>query len=512
MKEDTAMSENPEPFMRANFFPGLQAGPAYWNSIGDYHFAKEKLYNRLFHGFGVISGYLDSLHVQAEKTKGGLLTLLVSRGAAIDGEGRPLFLYEPQALVLDPKKFRLPATVYVLMRYDERFEEFSRSAENADLEGYRKRLETAKLDIAGEIREPELEIELARVALAEEEGGAIGEIRNNDDFCDPGTNTLDYRFVPWASRVKKGVSAYLEKFIIDVLDYTRGVGASGCEALPLACLRSLQTTALSAKMITLACGVFFDDVIHLLQPFFDLDHQILFEIAEYEREHEEAGRLWTTKNSYEAARAAMYEFGDRLKTYAGSYEELGRILKAHEAVMKGLRQTLVTKEISGQDIAYLSYAMPHILLFGEERYTLVDSVNLASQESLDAHEVGLTGDHPSTSNEAFFYPDGTLVHDTVKRWIGGAMRLRLRNIIRGRRLLLIRRTDIHQGNYAVKVTLDDTVFRVLNVEGTDTRHRWRNLFVAFGEGEITGSSPVVSFSIGEKGRDNSGTIWAYQVL
>ncbi|MDR3200519.1 MAG: hypothetical protein LBT68_03570, partial [Spirochaetales bacterium] len=281
----------------------------------------------------------------------------------------------------------------------------------------------------------------------------------------------------------------------------------------LAPLRGLQTAALNAKMIVLASGVFFDDVIHLVRPLFDLDHQILFEIAEYERRHEEAGRLWTTKNSYEAARAAMYDFGDRLKSYAGSYEELGRILKAHEAVMKGLRQTLVTKEISGDDIAYLSYAMPHILLFGEERYTLVDSVNFASQESLESHEVELVGAaHPSTSNEAFFYPDGTLVHDTVKRWIGGAMRLRLRSVIKGRRLLLIRRTDIHQGNYSVDVTLDDTVFRVLNVDGTDTRHRWRNLFVSFGEGEIAGSSPVVSFSIGEKGRDNSGTIWVYQVL
>jgi hypothetical protein len=250
-----------------------------------------------------------------------------------------------------------------------------------------------------------------------------------------------------------------------------------------------------------------------LHPFFDLDHQILFEIAEHERGHEEAGRLWTTKNSYEVARAAMYDFGDKLKTYAGTYEEPGRILKAHEAVMKGLRQTLVTKEISGQDITYLSYVMPHILLFGEERYTLVDSVNLASQESLEAHEFQLSGvSHPSTSNEAFFYPDGTLVHDTVKRWIGGAMRLRLRNIIRGRRLLLIRRTDIHQGNYSVDISLDNSAFRVLDVEGADTRHRWRNLFVAFGEGEITGSSPVVSFSIGEKGRDNSASIWVYQVL
>jgi hypothetical protein len=244
-----------------------------------------------------------------------------------------------------------------------------------------------------------------------------------------------------------------------------------------------------------------------------LDHQVLFEIAEYERDHKEAGRQWTTKNSYEAARAAMYDFGDRLKSYAGSYEELHHILKAHEAVIKGLKQILITKEVSGEDIRYLSYAMPRILLFEEQRYTLVDSVNLASPESLEVHQFELDGaSHPGTANEAFFYPDGTLVRDTVKRWVGGAMSIRLRNLIRNRRLLVIRRTDIYRGSYSITVTLDGKAARVLSVDTVDTRHRWRNLFAAFDEGEVTGNSCEVKFSIGEKGRDNSGSLWAYQIL
>jgi hypothetical protein len=507
-------SEAPaQTFKRANFFPGLQAGPSYWNSLEDYRFAKERLYNRLFHGFGVVPGYLDSLQVQAEKTKGGLLTLLVSPGLAIDGEGRPLFLYEPQALVLDMKKFKPPCAAYLLIRYEEKFDEFFRNAENPDLEGYRKRLETAKLSIAREIREPELEIELARIQLEEDGEGLISEIRNTEDFCDPGPNSLDYRFVPWAGRVKRGVSVYLAKFLTEVLEQSRGLGASGCEALPLPSLRGMQTTALTAKMIVQSCGVFFDDIIHLLRPLFDLDHQILFEIAEYERGHEESGRQWTTKNSYEASRAAMYDFGERLKSYSGSYEELHQLLKAHEAVIKGLRQILITKEVSGEDIRYLSYAMPHILLFGEERYTLVDSVDLASAESVEAHQLEFEdASHTGTATEAFFYPDGTLVRDTVKRWVGGAMKLRLRNLIKGRRLLLIRRTDIYRGNYSVDVTLDGKALRVLSVDTSDTRRRWRNLFAAFDETDIGASSCEVKFSIGGKGRDNSGSLWAYQVL
>ncbi len=507
------MIEHIETFKRANFFPGLQAGPAYWNAIEDYHFEKELLYNKLFHGFGIISGYLDSLQVQAEKTKGGLITLLIARGAAIDGDGRPLFLYEPQVLVLDPKKFKIPSTVYLIIKYEEQFTDYYQNKENNDLQGYQKRLETVKLDIVSEIREPELEIELARVRLAEDEGGGLREIKNNNDFTDPGNNTLDYRFIPWSPRIKKGVSSYLLKFLVELLDYSITVAASGYEALPLRPLRNLQSTAVTAKMIVQCAGISFDDVIHLINPFFDLDHQVLFEIAKHEREHEDEGRLYTTKTHYEIARTAMYEFGDRLKSFNNSYEEIDLILKAHRSVMQGLRQTLIAKEVSSDDIKYISYTMPHILLFGEDRYTLVDTISPASKESMESHQFELIDcAHPSTHNEAFFYPDGRLVHDTVKRWIGGTMQFRLRNIIKGRKTLIIRRTDIHQGNYSVQVSLEGAQMKTLDVDGIDTKNRWRNLFVQYDEGEIKDHSAFVKFSIGGKGRDNTGTLWVYQIL
>jgi hypothetical protein len=157
--------------------------------------------------------------------------------------------------------------------------------------------------------------------------------------------------------------------------------------------------------------------------------------------------------------------------------------------------------------------MPYVLLFGDDRYTLVDTLNLGSQESIEGHQLELIDcAHPSTSNEAFYYPDGVLVHDTVKRWIGGAMQFHLKNIIKGRKMLIIRRTDIHQGNYSVEVTLEGAQTRILEVDGIDTKQRWRNLFVVYEEGEVKDNSGVIKFSIGEKGRDNSGTIWVYQIL
>jgi 6-pyruvoyl-tetrahydropterin synthase len=246
---------------------------------------------------------------------------------------------------------------------------------------------------------------------------------------------------------------------------------------------------------------------------FDHDHQVLFEISEYEREHEDKGRIYTSKNAYEIARTAMYELGDHLKSYNNSYEEIDVILKSHRAVMENLKQILIANEISDDDIKYISYTMPHVLLFGEDRYTLVDSISFGSKDSVESHQVEMLDcAHPSTSNESFYYPDGVLVHDTVKRWIGGCLQFHLRNIIKGRKTLIIRRTDIFQGNYSVDVTIEGVDAKEMVIDGADTKQRWRNLFVIYDEGEIKDNTGIVKFSIGETGRDNSGSIWIYQML
>ena len=272
-----------ENYKRANFFPGLQVGPEYWNKIEDYHFGKEKLYNKLFHGYGIVPNFLDSLHVQAEKTKGGLVTFIVGRGLCFDGLGNPLFLYEPQVLVFDSKKYTYPCTIHIVIKYSEVLQDFFQNSENIDLQGYQYKLETAKVDLVQEITEPDITVELARVKLEDPEGTGISEIANCDDFRNPGPNALDYRFVPWAVRTERGVSMYLEKLMIDLFEYTCSVSKSCNEIFPLASLKSMYTVAMTSKMIIQTAGVFFDDVIHLLTPLFDIDHEVLFELADYER-------------------------------------------------------------------------------------------------------------------------------------------------------------------------------------------------------------------------------------
>lgn len=500
-------------FKRANFFPGLQVGPNYWNKIEDYHFEKEKIYNKLFHGFGIVPGFLDSLHVQTNKTKGGLITFIVGRGMCFDGLGNPLFLNEPQVLVFDSKKYTYPTTVYIVIKYCEVMQDFFQNSENIDLQGYQYKKETAKVEIVQEITEPETTIELARIRLDDADGTGITEIKNCENFCDPGVNAIDYRFVPWAVRTKKGISAYLERLMIELFEYTCNVSKSCYELLPLYSLRNMHTVAMTSKMIVQTAGVYLDDIIHLLTPLFDIDHEVLFELADYERNNEDKNYKFTTKESYEKARTAMYTLGDFLKKYEGKYEQIDMILEEHKVVIDGLKNTIIQKEVNTADIQFISYEFPRVLLFEDEKYTLVDTIDMSSQESVESHRLAFeNAQHPSTGKDSFYYPDGVLVYDTIKRWIGGKMKFHLKNIIKGRKTLIIRRTDIYQGNYSVTVLVQGKNKYTMNIDGQDSKNRWRNIYIKINEGEITEYTPEIAFDIGEKGRDNSGSIWIYQVL
>ena len=62
------------------------------------------------------------------------------------------------------------------------------------------------------------------------------------------------------------------------------------------------------------------------------------------------------------------------------------------------------------------------------------------------------------------------------------------------------------------IKLSDKSCKTLQIDGVNTKNRWRNLFVLFEEDEIKHYTAEISFDIGEKGRDNSGTIWVYQML
>src|SRR5688572_27444598 len=179
-------------FKRINFFKGFLTTEKDWNEAEQYHVEKRKLHNRLLHAPGVVLGYQGELRVVARAR--GDLSVEVQPGYAIDGQGNDLILWDATIKNINPEEYRLPQTIYIVLRFAEELTDFIAYKENLEYKGHRKVQEQARVELSQV--EPELgkEIELGRVFL---EKGAT-RIRDSRDSLDPRANELDMRFRPIA--------------------------------------------------------------------------------------------------------------------------------------------------------------------------------------------------------------------------------------------------------------------------------------------------------------------------
>src|SRR5690349_2620713 len=179
-------------FKRINFFKGFLTTEKDWNEAEKYHIDKRMLHNRMLHSPGVVYGYAGDLRVNARAR--GDLSVEFQAGYAIDGSGHDLMLFDAAIKNINPEEFRLPQTIYLVLRFYEELTDFIAYKENLEYKGHRRVLETCKVELSQ--TEPDItrEVELARIYL---EKGA-NRIRDARDPADPRANEIDLRFVPKA--------------------------------------------------------------------------------------------------------------------------------------------------------------------------------------------------------------------------------------------------------------------------------------------------------------------------
>lgn len=504
------MEENEFLFKRGNFFTGLLATPKFWNDIQEYVLNKEMLYNSLFHGVGVIPDIMDELKVSAVK-KGGNFTIVVGRGVAIDKKGRALFLNQPDAKILDYKKYKLPQTVYITLKYNEIMDEYFQNKENPEYQGYQKKVESALVDISVNNPENSDAIELARIYLKEDENGEIKEILNPENITKPEDNEIDIRNILWVNMAKKGLSPYLKNILADLLDDTRMTALIANESAFLPGLRELEIVSVTAKMLVQCGNVTFDDIVNILSPIYDINSHLIEEIFDLERKEEK--RLFSTKDEFSNLRNRIHKMGDEIKYYDRKIESLDSILNLQKSILDSLKNLIVSRKTSFSDIAVLSYDLPTLLVIDDIKYNLVDYIDFNDHSTEKTHKLLTTAaKEVSTSKHSFTYPDGENVKDAVIRYTDGKIKFEVNNIVKHRDLLCIRRSDIFHGNYHVDIEFCGKVLGRFNVDGYDTKNRWRNLSCIIDGEHIETNTAEMSFIMGANGRDNIGKIWIYQKL
>lgn len=155
--------------------------------------------------------------------------------------------------------------------------------------------------------------------------------------------------------------------------------------------------------------------------------------------------------------------------------------------------------------------LARILQYDSDRLTLVDTLNLSSMESMEAHRLRYTNNSSNAivpkGKSALYYPDGTMIYDTVIN-IGNCDTIfNLKNIVKGRKTVIIIRADVNTDAEKLVITYKNKNYTASIKK--DSKNRWRNLIFEVEEGTLTEYSP--EFTI-KSAKMNIGTISIYQLL
>ncbi len=508
------MSESVQGFKRINFFKGFLTTEKDWNDAERYHIDKRRLHNRMMHSPGIVQGYSGDLRVTARAR--GDLSVEVQPGYAIDGMGNDLMIHDATIRNINLEEFKLPQTIYIVLRYYEELTDFIAYKENLEYKGHRRVLESCKVELSQTEPDISREVELARIHL--EKG--VNRIRDARDPQNPQANEIDMRYVQRGGLAGSMLPGYLrvrlETLLHQVrrgaLDYTRR-GVIAAHDVVQACNTALML--LYANLIDLR-NVF--DIFKLiidtegeLSLDVDVHHPTIAakkEFSEYRRQVEILrGLLAENKNNTEAFQ--------NLLSYQAKCAEIALAAVAGEkpviAAPEEKKELKVADIKDWEGVKVMPQPKPQMDLEGIT-WVLVDEIEILNKESEDKHIFTIKEAKDSyRSRQKLKYPDGTTVEDTGRAHVDGYSEFKLLNITPGRPVVILRRMDYVYGDYELEMSVNGKKVSIVSCVGTDRVHRWRNWPAMIPAEAVADGTLLVRQQSVTAGRDiNMFHIWVYQ--
>ena len=506
-------------FKRINFFKGFLTTEHDWNDAERYHLEKRKLHNRLCHAPGVVAGHLGELRVLARAR--GDLSIEIQPGYAIDGQGHDLLLWETQIKTIVPEEYKLPQTLYVVLRFVEELSDFIAYKENLEYKGHRRVLESCKVEISQTVPDIKQEVELARILLEKN----ATRVRDAREAHDPRANEIDLRFAPRA-----GISGSFldpttrQRIAAMLLAVRRGLfhmardGKVGTAHDALAAV--LAVSALhSADQLDLRN--IFDEMSLIVEmqgeiaSDVEVNHPTLAQRKEFGdfRKHVEIlkgllGERRFTADALQNLTAYQQKAGEIVSSIFGGgppvVVEDDSPKPATPAKKSGMDWEAV-KAISQMDL-------PNELEVDGKTWVQVDKIDVMDRDSEEAHGLTITDAKDSyRSRQKLKYPDGTVLEDVGRAHVGGYATYSVKNVKPGKELAIIRRMDYVYGDYEVEYYVDGKNAGVCSCAGTDRVHRWRNWPYVISGDLITKDKVLIKQNAGTAGRDiNMFRYWFYQ--
>ncbi len=511
-----------QPFKRINFFRGFLATEDDFNDATRYHVEKQRLHNAYFHAPGIVPQYGDELKVSSRGR--GDLSVEVGSGYAIDAQGHDILLLEEQIKSVTPGDFKLPATLYVILRYVEEYDDFIAYKENLDYQGHKRVKEGYKLELT--VVEPDIlhEVELARVYL-EKDARRITDAR---DPSNPGPNEIDLRFTRSAGVAGARMTPEMIWKLAEMITHQKMILSHLARVKKILSAQDAFHAVITLEMMMKSHLVDSANIWDLLRIIADLEWDVVDEVESRVPELSARKEFMGFKRNVDLLRGLVLEREslDNTLTYQLKANEsielmMERIrpeaieVKAMEdaPIASQLAAPLLEGGISYEEIKLRSEEFTEGLIVEGREWLLVDRIDILDAESEAEHEFAIKDASDSwRTRQRLRYSDGVVVEDVGIAHEGGYSQFRVKNLTPHHDLVMIRRMDYVRGDYQAEIFVDgQRLDRILNCDGEDRKYRWRNWPYVIPAQYINKDNVVIRQQMLTAERDiNMFTIWFYQ--
>ncbi len=508
------MSDAVQGFKRINFFKGFLTTEKDWNDAERYHIDKRRLHNRMMHSPGVILGYQGDLRVQARAR--GDLAVEVQPGYAIDGMGNDLMIFDATIRNINLEEFKLPQTIYIVLRYYEELTDFIAYKENLEYKGHRRVLESCRIELSQ--TEPDIgrEVELARIYL--EKG--VNRVRDARDPASPAANEIDHRYVQRGGLAGSMLPGFLRLKLETLLNLVRRAGIEYTRRGVVAGHDVVQACN-TALMLVYANLVDLRNVFDMFKLLVDCEGELSLDVdvhhpiiaqkkefSEYRRQVEILrGLLGENKNNMEAFQNLLAYQAKTAEIALSAVADFKPVIVAPEEK----KEEKVANINDWEGVKVMPQPKPQMDLEGIT-WVLVDEVEILNKESEDKHIFTIKEAKDSyRSRQKLKYPDGTTVEDTGRAHVDGYSEFKLLNISPNKPIVILRRMDYVYGDYEIEMSINGKKVSVVSCVGTDRVHRWRNWPALIAAEHVKDGTLLVRQQSITAGRDiNMFHIWIYQ--
>jgi hypothetical protein len=511
-------------FKRINFFKGFLTTEHDWNDAERYHLEKRKLHNRLCHAPGIVFGYSGELRVNARAR--GDLSFEVQPGYAVDGQGNDLVLWEPVIKTIVPEEYKLPQTLYIVLRFVEELTDFIAYKENLEYKGHRRVLESCKVEISQTSPDVKQEVELARILLEKN----ATRIRDARESHDPRANEIDLRWVPRAGVAGSFFDATTKMRISTMLHSMRKgffhMARDGKVQTAHDALAAVQ----SASMLNAADQLDLRNIFDVMALIIEMESEISTDVEVNHPTLAQRKEFGDFRKHIEILKGLLAErryTQDSLQNLAAYQQKAGEIVTAvfgggampvidDEPKSAAAPKSAEPKKSGGMNLeavkAIAQMDLPAELEIEGRTWVQVDKIDVMDKDSEEKHQLQILDAKDSyRSRQKLKYPDGTVLEDVGRAHVGGYAQFNVANLKPGKELLVVRRMDYVYGDYELEFFVDGKSAGICSCAGTDRVHRWRNWPYVISGDLITKDKVTLKQAASTAGRDiNLFRLWMYQ--